>query len=123
MRISELLEGKDFRDMDFVSNIGDKKDINFDLVEDLVFFMNNNDDIYRRHLYPMITKCQAGLAANKPVSPNIFRSAVEESYDSYIKQYPINQLPAKLTDETCSQVCKTMYEEVCKSIKDGKYKV
>jgi hypothetical protein len=49
MRITELLEGKVFDDMNFVKQSGDKKEINFDLIEDLIHFMHNDDKLYRRN--------------------------------------------------------------------------
>ena len=57
MRINELLEAKKFDDSDFVKDTEGNREIDYDLTEDLVFFMNNDDEVYRRHLYPSISKC------------------------------------------------------------------
>lgn len=115
MRIRELLETKDFNDLDFVKKTGDKDEIDYDLVEDLVFFMNNDDDTYRRHVYPAVSKCIRIIDANKEPSPSIFKSAVLDSYKNYIKEYPIRELPDDLDRETCEEVCSKMHEEVCKN--------
>jgi len=57
MRINELLEGKIFNDLDFVSHKQDgKREINYDLAEDLVHFMNQDDHVYRRIVHPTISK-------------------------------------------------------------------
>ena len=61
MRIKDLFENTEFKFKDFVEN----NEINYDLAEDLVFFMNHNDDTYRRHTYPAITKCLEGIKKKK----------------------------------------------------------
>ena len=45
MRVIELLEGTNFDDLKFVEQQGDKKKINYDLEDDLIYYMNNNDTI------------------------------------------------------------------------------
>lgn len=122
MRIVELLEGKNFKDLDFVKQDGDKREIDFDLAEDLIYFMNNNDDVYRRHVYPSIAKCVESYKKKKGTKPNIFKSAVLDSYNSYIREFPIRELPQSLDEKLCQEICSKMHEEVCKGIEEGKYK-
>jgi hypothetical protein len=122
MRIRELLEGKKFNDLDFVKQGEDGSGINYDLVEDLAFFMHNNDDIYRRHLFPSVEKCLQGVKSKKTVKPEIFKLAVEESYKNYIRKYPIRQLPNSLDEEMCLEVCKKLHDDFRKDYDDGKYK-
>lgn len=121
MRISELLEGKQFKDSDWITNNGDKREVNYNLAEDLIFFMNNDDDTYRKHVYPSIVRCIENFNAKKS-SPSIFKNAVDESYKNYLKKYPIRELPDNLDEEVCKEACEKMHEEVCQHIKDGKYK-
>ena len=122
MRIRELLEGKKFNDLEFVNQGEDGTGINYDLVEDLAFFMHNDDDIYRRHVYPSVAKCIDGMKSKKQINPAIFKLAVEESYRNYIKKFPIKQLPASLDEEQCLEVCKKLHDDFCKDYDDGKYK-
>lgn len=122
MRINELLEGKDFNDLDFVKHNEDGKEIDFDLAEDIVFHMNNDDDTYRKHVYPSVTKCLSVIKSKKKSSPDIFKDAVIESYKSYIKEYPLRELPDELDEKTLKEACKKMYDEVLGHHRDGKYK-
>jgi hypothetical protein len=122
MRITELLEGKNFNDLDFVNQEGDNREINFDLVEDLAFFLHNDDNLYRRHIYPALTKCLDGIKHNKKVDHSVFRSAANEGYKHYIRQYPIRELPDELDEELCDKICKKMLEDVYKHHEEGKYK-
>ncbi len=122
MRIRELLEGKKFNDLDFVTKDENGEKINFDLVEDLTFFMNNDDDVYRRHLYPSIIKCIGNLKSKRQTSPSFFESAVEKSYLDYLKKYPIRHLSDSLEKEVFEEVCKKLHDELCKDYDEGKYK-
>lgn len=123
MRIRELFESKVFKSDEFVIHKdGGKREINFDLAEDLMHFMNHDDNVYRRHLYPSIARCiDIRSRKNKP-SPNIFKSAVKEGYKKYLGEFPIGELPDELDEETCADICEKMCEEVCKDIAEGKYK-
>ena len=122
MRIVELLEGKQFNDLDWITPKEDGSELNFDLIEDLVFFMNNDDDVYRRHVFPSVAKCVDNISEKKKTSPDMFKRAVEESYKEYIRKFPIRKLPDSVEDELCNEVCNKMHEEVCKDVSEGKYK-
>lgn len=122
MRIRELLESKYFRSEDFVSADENGKDINFDLVDDLVHFMNNDDDIYRRHLYPKIAECLDQYTANRPTKSSIFKNAVDQGYQVYRKRFPIKELPSNLDEEMVKQVCNKLHDDLKQHISDGHYK-
>ena len=122
MRIRELLEGKKFNDLDFVKQGEDGTGINYDLVEDLTFFMQNDDDVYRRHTFPSVMKCIDTIKAKKQLSPSIFERAVEESYKNYIRKFPIRQLPNELEDEVFEEVCKKLHDDFSRDYDEGKYK-
>lgn len=118
MRIKDLFENTEFKFKDFVEN----NEINYDLAEDLVFFMNHNDDTYRRHTYPAITKCLEGIKKKKKTSPGVFKDAALESYKSYCEEFPIRELPSSLDDKVLTEVCKLIHDEVCQHASEGKYK-
>jgi len=122
MRIRELLEGKKFNDLDFVKKDGDKSDIDYDLTEDLVFYMNNDDDVYRRVVYPSVVTCTNRLESNRKTTPSIFTNAVKESYKQYIKKFPMRQLPLDIDEEVCKEACEKMHEEICQHHSDSNTK-
>ena len=123
MRIIELLEGKDFDDLQFVKGHEDGgREIDYDLPDDLIFFMNHDDDVYRRIVYPSVSKCVDRIDNNQKTTPSLFTNAVKESYKQYVKKYPIRELPDELDEEACNEACKKMHEEVCKNHSEGKYK-
>ena len=122
MRRKELLEGKVFDELDFVSPKDGGREINFDIVDDLIHFMNNDDHSYRRHVYPAIAKIIDLREVHKKTKPSILKNAVEECYRNYIQHFPIRELPDNIDEDVCEQVCSKMHEEVIKHIADGLYK-
>ena len=122
MRIVELLEGKDLKELEFVKKDPNGTNIDFDLVEDLTFFMNHDDDMYRRHVYPLIAKCIEHINAKEKIDPMMFKPAVKECYRQYVEEYPIKELPESLEDKTCKEICKKMLEDFKKNYSDGKHK-
>jgi hypothetical protein len=122
MRIQELLEGKKFDDLDFVTKENGKRSINFDLAEDLIHFMNQDDDVYRRHTYPAIANCLDKISGKSKPNTKMFEPAVKESYKIYTRKYPIRELPDEIDSKMCEQVCSKFQEEVLKHNSDGKYK-
>ena len=121
MKISELLENAIFNDQDFIEQYGDKKKINYDLIEDVVHYMNNNDSVYRKYLYPSIIKCVDKINSKQTVTSDIFKQAVINGYQTYIDEYPIRELPEKLSRSVCKKICDSIFEEVKNNISDGKY--
>ena len=122
MRIQELLEGKDFDGTEFVDVKGDKREINYDLPDDLIHFMHNDDDVYRRHLYPVLAKNLDQVKAKKKTSASSFKPAVDKSYSLYIKKFPIRELDPQLDEKLCERICNKLHDEFKEHIADGKYK-
>lgn len=122
MRIKELLEGKSLNDLDFVTRIGDKRGIDYDIADDLSFFMHNDDDTYRRHLYPTIHRCLEMSKQKLDTKPSLFGSAVRESYKNYLKKFPIRELPDSLDDKLAEEICEKLHDDFCRHYEEGKYK-
>jgi hypothetical protein len=123
MRIKELLESRNTdKNDEFVRHEGNKKVINFDLVEDLAFFMHDDDETYRRHMFTPASHCLDKFKAKKSPSPSIFANAVKESYKNYLKKFKIRELPEELEDTVLEEVCKKVYEDLKKDFSEGKYK-
>lgn len=123
MRITELLEGKHhFDDSKFIKKTNDgDTELDYDLAEDLIFFMHNNDDAHRLHVHKIITKCINALKNKKNIKQSIFKPAIEACYEMYLKEYPIRELPDTLDKKLCNEICEKMHEEVCQHINDGRY--
>ena len=121
MRINELLDSVEI-DLDRGEQNSKDKGLDFDLVEDLVFFLNNDDDTYRRNTYPAIHKCLTRIKSRQKTHPSLFKIAALKGYKDYVNKYDLNELPDALDEEVCAEVCKKMHEDTCKHAEEGKYK-
>lgn len=122
MRIRELIENTDFMDSDFGQKEKSKHEPDFDVLEDLIFFMHNDDDTYRRHVYPVIRDCLEAVKIKKDTSPSMFATAVKNGYKNYLGNYGLQELPDDLDTKQIKEACKKMHEQVYQYISSGKYK-
>lgn len=120
MRIIELFEDASFDETEYLNK--EKGEIDYDLAEDLTFFMNNDDDVYRRSVFPAVTKCAEAFEQKKSCKPSVFRNAALESYRAYAAKFPIRSLPEELDEELCNEVCEKMYNEVQKALSEKENK-
>ena len=122
MRITELCENIN-RELDKpTKDPNDPYDLGFDVKEDLVFFMNHDDQAYRRHTYPAILKTKDILESGKKTDYKLFDKAVRECYDMYQDQFKGHKLPENLDQMLIDEVCQHIHEEECEKIKNGEYK-
>ena len=117
MRIIDLLEDINFDETKFINKA--EGELDYDLAEDLTFFMNNDDDVYRRAVYPAVVKCAESFKQKKPCKPSVFRNAALESYRAYTEKYPIRALPDNLDEKLCNEVCELMYKEIQESLSEN----
>lgn len=124
MRIIELLESNNFKEEEFVKPVGDdgKRELTFDVADDIIFYMKNDDTAYRSHLYPLIVKCMDYLEAGKKTKPEMFANAVKECYNMYIDEYPIRELTTSIDKKHLKDTCTKLHDEIIEHIHDGKYK-
>ena len=115
MKIIELLENIQLPSEDQ----GNKPQ--FDLKDDLEFFMRNDDDFYRRQYYPHIIKCKRYIESGKTLNPKAFRQLVDHAYECYTKKFPIRELPDTLEEEVRTQLCNKLTHDETKHIKDKIY--
>lgn len=104
MLIKELFENAEDKNH---NGINDK--LEFDLADDLFFFINNDDNTYRRDVYPSIMKFKQNKGnADK----TLFGDTVTKAYETYCKKYPIKELPRELPAEIHEQVCSMLMNDL-----------
>jgi hypothetical protein len=121
MRITDLLENAHFKSEEFIKQTDDGNEIDYDLVDDLIFYLNNDDDVYRRCLLPAVHKFIDLQKNDKDLKYTIFKSAVANGYKEYIKQYPIRELPSTIDTKVWRGVCKKLFDNISKDMEDGQY--
>lgn len=121
MRITDLLENAHFKSEEFIKQTDEGNEIDFDLADDLVFFLNNDDDAYRRHLLPAVHKFIDKQKAGEEIKCTIFKTAVADGYKLYTKQYPIRELPNDIDKKVWKTACKQLFDNISKDMEDGHY--
>lgn len=82
MKIRELLEDAD--------------EVKYDVVDDVLFFMRNNDSFYRYHYFPAINKVSDHFKKSKKIKKSIIDKLVNNAIPVYCKKYKIADDPKKI---------------------------
>jgi hypothetical protein len=98
-----------------------KKDLGYDLKDDLMFFMNNDPDFYRKKYYPTMLKFDKYCKEGKSIRPHAFKSLVDEAYAVYKNKFPVEGLEKQLEQAMCEEICEAICEQETKNSKDGIY--
>lgn len=93
----------------------------YDLHDDLQFFMNNDPDFYKKHYYPTVLKMKLCRDRGDDFNPINLSSLVHEAYELYKKKFPVKNLESKLKNEDLEKVCSKIYETEITNIKLGHY--
>jgi hypothetical protein len=115
MKITELLES-------FPHKVDTKKDqLPYDLAEDLMFFMRNDENFYRKHYYPHIAKIKEQVKKGRKLSSNVFMPMVQHAFECYTDKFPIRGLPESLEDDLCEEICSKLRTEEVQHINNDIY--
>jgi len=99
----------------------DSDEFKFDLGEDLIYFMHNNDDFYRRNLFPVLKVCKRKFDLGQGFSHRMFKPIIAKAYEAYKKEFPLRELQDSLEEEKCDAIAKEIYNTELGHMKDGKY--
>jgi len=122
MRINELCESIDKELTEKPYDPEDPHDLGFDVREDLAFFMNNDDHVYRRHTFPAILKVKDLVESGKQTDYKLFDKAVKECYNIYQDKFTGHKLPETLDQALIDDVARKLHDEEIERIKNGDYK-
>lgn len=98
-----------------------KKELGYDLMDDLAFFMNNDPLFYRKRYYPTMLKFNNYCKKGKQVSPRGFEKLVKEAYEIYRNKFQVEGLEKELDKEICEKICQHIHEQESKNCKEGLY--
>lgn len=122
MRINELCESIDRELNKPAYDPEDPHGLGFDVKEDLAFFMNHDDHVYRRHTFPAILKIKDLVEAGKQTDYKLFDKAVKEGYNIYQDTFQGHKLPKHLDQELLDEVSRRLHDEELEKIQNGEYK-
>lgn len=104
---------------------GDESDLNkelgFDLKDDLMCYMRNDPEFYRKEYYPVIRKFAKYSKSGKTVAPRAFKSLVDNAYEGYQNKFPVEGMAPELSNEMCEDICNEIHRSELEYIKNGHY--
>jgi hypothetical protein len=99
----------------------EKKQLGYDLKDDLVCFMQNDPQFYRKEYFPIMHKFKEYVESGRSVHPRAFEGLVKKAYESYQNTFKVEGLEQDLEKEMCEAICEALHEQETKSIEDGHY--
>jgi hypothetical protein len=111
MLINEMLEQQDYK----------KPELGYDLKEDLICFMRNDPDFYRKEYFPVMHKFKNYVQAGKRINPMAFEGLVNKAYECYQNMFPVEGLESKLSNEMCEDLCKELHKSETDYVNAGHY--
>ncbi len=104
-----------------VINIDNFNAEEYDVVEDLIFFMNNDPVFYRQDYYPSMLKFMHCNKTGKQFESSNFRPMVKKAYKMYHHKFPVKNLKKDINLEMLDEICSKIYENELENIKTGHY--
>ena len=98
-----------------------EKELGYDLKEDLICFMRNDPEFYRKSYFPVMHKFKEYINAGKSVTPRAFENIVKHAYECYNNKFQVEGLDADISQEMCEEVCNEIHRSELEFIQDGKY--
>jgi hypothetical protein len=109
MRIDELVNPDNFSAKEF------------DVKEDLIHFMNNEPEFYRKFYYPAMVKIKLHKERGNEFDSTKLAPMINHAYSIYKEKFPVKDLQSKLSKEDLKDVCSKIYETELDNIKQGHY--
>jgi hypothetical protein len=109
MRIDELVNPEKF-------NVEE-----YDLQDDLIFFMNNDPDFYRRHYYPSIIKMKLHHDRGQELDSSSLSPIVKHAYSAYKEKFPVKNLDKDLEKSAIDDICSKILETEMENFKTKQY--
>lgn len=134
MKITELFnnKAKNIDDEFELDKIGLNKDpddhsaadneYSFDLAEDLVFYMHNNDDFYRKSFFPVLNLCKKQFDQGQSFTHRVFKPLITKAYGMYKEEFPLRELRDELEEEMVEEISKKIHECEMTNMREGAYK-
>lgn len=122
MRFAEFYENVRFDELEYTKQTPEGREVDYDVINDLIVFINNYDPFYRSKVIPLIAACVDLRNQHKKISIDLFKPVVKEGYKLYCAEYPIRELPDQLDDADLKKACSALLKDLSDEISAGKYK-
>jgi len=99
----------------------DKDTLDFDLIEDVIYFMNNDPEFYRKTYFPFIHKFKSYIDAGRRLKPVVFAPMCKKAFDLYQNKFPQESMHLELSKSDYKDMCGKLHEKEMTNIKEGHY--
>lgn len=90
-----------------------EKELDFDLVDDLIHFIQADPTFYRTKYFPVVDKFKHSCKKDKILGSKIFVNIVNDAYEIYKSKFKLEDLPEQLP--------KHMLKDICHKLKSMEY--
>jgi hypothetical protein len=101
-----MVKIKDFSEKELENfNVGTTGQLPWDVVEDLIVYMQNEPSFYRRKMYPALLDVQSIVRKGGKFNKKKLIPIVDDAIKSYIKKYEIKKRPEELLTDSEKMSC------------------
>ncbi len=94
----------------------------FDLGDDLTFFMRNDPKFYRQDYYPFLQKFNRHCDAGRTVTAKAFIPIVKHAFECYKNSFPVEGMEENLSEQDLEEICDKLQSEETKFYHEEKEK-
>lgn len=105
----------------FSQNPEEEKPLDFDLRDDLIYFIKSDHDLYKKEFFPLEIKLKKLVQSGEESSPAMFKNLVTHAYNAYYNKFQDQEsrLEKKLPLEELKEICKKIYSELIQELKES----
>ncbi len=81
----------------------------FDLNDDLIFFINNDPEFYRKDYYPFIRQFKKHCNQDREVKVSAFAPIVKKAFGHYQNTFPVRGLESNLSEADLREICEKLH--------------
>jgi len=96
-----------------------EEDQDVDWLEDLKFYIDNEDRLLEKYLFPAVKKHKQHVG--NPNAYKLYLRAIKPCLEDYCKTFEVEDVEEKFTDEALENLAKQMANEQEKFIQEGDY--
>lgn len=116
VQLNEIFDQKAIADL----KIGDQ--LPFDVSEDLKVYMTQDNDFYRRNLFPKMGEIQAAVNNGGKYDKKILLPVVEKAIVQYLQKFDIKKRPQDFMNDSQKLECiSSILKDEMDNFREGKY--
>jgi tagatose-1,6-bisphosphate aldolase non-catalytic subunit AgaZ/GatZ len=100
----------------------EQADLGYDIVDDIVVFMRNDPNFYRKYYYPKMTELARSYKKTQQIDYESCNEMIDAAIPAYFKKYEIVQSPKDVfTKDDRSAIISLIFDDEAEQITNGGY--